>query len=320
MIETSDADSEYVLISPCRNEQDYMVTTLESIVAQTHKPSLWVIVDDGSTDNTANILREYQQKYSFINILTLEDRGSRMVGPGVVNAFNSGFKLIDHEAYSYIGKLDLDLDVPPKYFETLIGRMKQDPRLGNCSGKPYFYKKDRLFSERRGDELSVGMIKFLRMSCFLQIEGFISQVMWDAIDCHKARYLGWKVRSWDIEPLRFIHLRQMGSSQSGILTGKMRHGFGQYFMGTGLFYMAASSIFRSIEKPYILGAMAMYWGYLKSYLKEEEKLADKELINFIRNFQRASLFKGKSMAIAKFESHYEHKWNPIRHIRSSVRS
>ena len=199
----------YVLISPCRNESAYMRRTLDSVVAQTLTPALWVIVDDGSTDETPHILADYAARHDWIRVVSKPDRGHRAVGPGVVEAFYYGYDQIDPTRFAYSCKLDLDLDLPPRYFETLIERMEADPRIGTCSGKPYVRQGDRLVSERRGDEMSVGMTKFYRRACFEAIGGYVREVMWDAIDCHKARQKGGKAGSWDDPDLRFAHLRPM---------------------------------------------------------------------------------------------------------------
>ena len=292
----------YVLISPCRNEADYMRRTLDSVVAQSLQPTLWVIVDDGSTDETPQILADYAAKHDWIRIVQKPDRGHRAVGPGVVEAFYVGYQSIDPADFTYSCKLDLDLDLPPRYFETLIERMEADPRIGTCSGKPYIRQNDTLVSERRGDEMSVGMTKFYRRTCFEDIGGYVHEVMWDAIDCHKARQRGWKAVSWDHPDLNFEHLRPMGSSQTSIWTGKRRHGFGQYFMGSDLFFYAATCVFRMAEKPYVLGGLAMMQGYLAAWMRGDRQLDDPELRAFIRAYQRQALFKGKSRAVAEIEA------------------
>ena len=292
----------YVLISPCRNEADYMRRTLDSVVAQSLQPTLWVIVDDGSTDETPQILADYAAKHDWIRIVQKPDRGHRAVGPGVVEAFYVGYQSIDPADFTYSCKLDLDLELPPRYFETLIERMEADPRIGTCSGKPYIRQNGTLVSERRGDEMSVGMTKFYRRTCFEDIGGYVHEGMWDAIDCHKARQRGWKAVSWDHPDLNFEHLRPMGSSQTSIWTGKRRHGFGQYFMGSDLFFYAATCVFRMAEKPYVLGGLAMMQGYLAAWTRGDRQLDDPELRAFIRAYQRQALFKGKSRAVAEIEA------------------
>jgi len=304
--------SSYVVISPCRDEDEYMVKTLDSMVAQTHRPKKWIIVDDGSTDSSPEILRDYAARYPFIEIVTRANRGYRKVGPGVVDAFYEGYNRINADDYDFVCKLDLDLDIPARYFETLIKKMAENPRIGTCSGKPYNLINGKLVSEERGDEMSVGMIKFYRVSAFKQIGGIMRQVMWDAIDCHRCRQLGWIAISWDEPDLRFIHLRLMGSSQQSILVGRMRHGFGQYFMGTGVAYMAATSVYRMLHRPFIIGGLAMFWGYLKCVIQRPTRIEDAGLQKFIRGFQWRCLLLGKTRAMQQVDKLQEKVWNPER--------
>lgn len=292
----------YVVVSPCRNEAAFMRRTLDSVVAQSLQPSLWVIVDDGSTDETPEILAEYAARHDWIRVIQKPDRGHRAVGPGVVEAFYAGYDSIDPSQFAYSCKMDLDLDLPPRYFEELILRMEADPRIGTCSGKPYMRVNGELVSERRGDEMSVGMTKFYRRACFEAIGGYVREVMWDAIDCHKARQLGWRAVSWDDEALRFEHLRPMGSSQQSIYVGRRRHGFGQYFMGSDPLFYAATCVFRMSEPPYVLGGLAMLQGYLGAWWRGERQLDDPELRAFIRAYQRRALTVGKARAVAEIEA------------------
>ena len=285
-----------------------MRRTLDSMVAQTLRPARWVIVDDGSTDESPAILAEYAARHDWIRVVQKPDRGHRAVGPGVIEAFYFGMDAIGPTDLPYLCKLDLDLDLPPQYFETLIERMEMNPRIGTCSGKPYIRRNGRLVSERRGDEMSVGMTKLYRRRCFDAIGGFVREVMWDAIDCHKARQLGWIAVSWDDPELRFEHLRPMGSSQSSIWTGKRRHGFGQWFMGSDPLFYTASCVFRMAEPPYVLGGLAMLQGYLAAWWRGDRQLDDPELRAFIRAYQRRALIAGKRRATAEFESERASVW------------
>ena len=223
----------YLLISPCRDEAQYLRRTLDSVAAQSVQPAAWVIVDDGSTDETPAILEEYARRLPYLRVVRRTDRGRREVGPGVIAAFYAGLKTVRLEDFDYLCKLDMDLDLPVRYFELLMQRMESDPRIGTTSGKPWFVhpQSGALVPEICGDEMSVGMTKFYRVACFQEIGGFVRQVMWDGIDCHRARMLGWIAESIDDEPLRFVHLRPQGASQKGIWTGRLRAGFGQYYHG-----------------------------------------------------------------------------------------
>ena len=286
----------YVLISPCRNEAAYMRQTLDTVIAQSVRPAKWVIVDDGSSDATPAILAEYAAKHDWIQIVVRKDRGHRAVGPGVIDAFYAGYNAITPTDYEFMCKLDLDLRLPPRYFEILMERMHTNPDIATCSGKAYIEEEGELIDERHGDETSLGMTKFYRVTCFEAIGGFVREVMWDGIDCHRCRMMGWIACSWNEPDLRFVHLRPMGSSQQGIYTGRMRHGFGQYFMGTGFFYMAASAISRLNQKPYILGGVATLWGWIRSALKRSPRYQNPEFRQFLRRYQMRSLIVGKARA------------------------
>lgn len=120
-----------------------MRETLETVIAQSVRPAKWVIVDDGSTDATAEILAQYAKKCDWIDIVKREDRGGRSVGPGVIEAFYAGYEKINPDDYEFLCKLDLDLRLPPRYFEILMQRMRADPRIASCSGKAYLEVDDR---------------------------------------------------------------------------------------------------------------------------------------------------------------------------------
>ena len=296
----------YVLISPCRNEADYMRQTLDSVIAQSIQPTKWIIVDDGSGDETPQILAEYASKHDWIKIVTRSDRGHRAVGPGVIDAFYSGYDTINPDDYSYLCKLDLDLRLPPRYFEILMERMDANPFIATCSGKAYIEAGGHLVSERHGDETSLGMTKFYRVACFKAIGGFVREVMWDGIDCHRCRMKGWIACSWDDPELRFVHLRPMGSSQQSIYTGRMRHGYGQYFMGSSLLFMIASAVYRLNEKPYLLGSLAILWGWVRSALQGKPRYNDMEFRRFLRKYQMRALLVGKKKAIEEINRQYAH--------------
>ena len=292
----------YVLISPCRDEAKYMRETLDSVSNQSVRPTRWIIIDDGSTDSTPEVLADYRAKHDWIEVVTRRDRGQRSVGPGVVEAFYAGYKVINPDNYEYLCKLDLDLRLPRRYFEILIEKMTTDPRIATCSGKAYSHENGRLVAERHGDDTSLGMTKFYRVACFKAIGGFVREVMWDGIDCHRCRMNGWIACSWDEPELRFVHLRPMGSSQQSIFSGRVRHGYGQYFMGTGLLYMAASAISRINQKPFVLGSVAMSWGWVKSAINRKPRYDDAEFQRFLRRYQRRVLLVGKKRAIEEIHS------------------
>jgi len=301
----------YVVVSPCRNEEQFMRRTLDSVTGQSVPPALWVIVDDGSTDSTPEVLAEYAARFPFIRVIRRDDRGVRSVGPGVIEAFYAGIDTVNTDEFEYLCKLDLDLDLPVRYFERLMELMEAEPRLGTLSGKAYYVNdEERLVSENIGDEVSVGASKFYRVECFRQIGGFVRQVMWDGIDCHRCRMLGWNAQSRDDTDIRFIHLRPMGTSHQGIWTGRKRHGQGQYFMGTGMSYMTASAIYRMFKPPIIVGGIAMWCGFVGAAIARRPRYDDKGFRAFLRRYQWEGLLLGKARAARRAAARHAHLWNP----------
>lgn len=279
----------YIVISPVRDEGKFIARTIESMVAQTVLPALWIIVDDGSTDDTAEIAAAAAKKHSWIKVHPRADRGNRKVGAGVVEAFYDGLDTVDLNDYQYLCKLDGDLEFGPTYFERLFERFEADRRLGTASGKSWLRVGRRLVPERSGDDFSHGQTKLYRIACFQEIGGFVREVMWDGIDCHRCRMKGWEARSFNDEELRFIHLRPMGSSYRSILHGRLRWGRGQYFMGTHWVYALAIAAYRMVERPFIIGGIWILVGFLSGYILRRKRYDDKEFRTYLREWQLSRL-------------------------------
>ena len=145
--------------------------------------------------------------------------------------------------------------------------------------------------------MSLGHDEAHRVSCFKAIGGFVPKVMWDGIDCHRCRMKGWIARSWDEPELRFIYPRPKGSSQQSVYAGRMRHGFGQYFMGTGLGFMLASAVSRINQKPNVVGSLAMLWGWLQSAPGRRPRYQDAEFRRFLLRYRRRALLVGKNQLL-----------------------
>jgi len=301
----------YLLISPCRDEAQYLKRTLESVAAQSVPPALWVVVDDGSTDETPAILADYARRLPYLRVIRRTDRGRRQVGPGVIEAFYAGLETVRLEDFDYLCKLDMDLDLPARYFELLMQRMESNPRLGTTSGRPWFVNplSGKLVQEVCSADMSVGMTKFYRVACFNEIGGFVRQVMWDGIDCHRARMLGWIAESVDLEPYRFIHLRPQGASQNGIFTGRLRAGYGHYFMGTSPLYYLGVAARMSVSHPVLIGSVAQLWGYFTSWLRGLPRYDDIEFRRFLRSYQHACLRMGKRAAAARVGAERAQLWH-----------
>lgn len=262
-----------VVISPVKDEAQYLQRTINSMLAQTLKPVLWIIVNDGSSDATGAIADEAAASHEWIQVVHRPQQRQRRVGPGVIDAFYDGLSRAESEDYEYLCKLDGDLEFQPRYFETLIERFENNPRLGTASGKCSLVINGKLVEERSGDEFSAGPAKLYRRQCFEEIGGFVHEVMWDGIDCHRCRMCGWEAMSFPDAELRILHLRQMGSSHRSVFHGRLRWGRGQYFMGTHPLYVAGIGAYRMLERPWILGGLCIVAGYCLSWIQRRPRFS-----------------------------------------------
>ncbi len=290
----------YVLITPCRDEAKYVQHTIDTVVAQSVQPAKWVIVDDGSSDATPEILARAAREHPFIEIVRRENRGERAVGPGVIDAFNAGLERVELSEYGYVCKLDADLELPPRYFERLMEHCEADSWLGTVSGKLLVRSGDRFVEERCGDENSIGPTKFYRVDCFQDIGGFARQVCWDGIDGHLCRMKNWMARSIDEPILHVIHLRRMGSSHKGLWTGRMRWGRGKYIMGSRPYYVLPVAFYRMLERPYVIGGLGILCGYLSAWLRHLPRYDDPAYLKFLRRYELLSLVQGKRRTMERY--------------------
>ena len=280
-----------LVITPCHNEEDYLPKTADCMEKQVLKPTLWLIVNDGSSDKTGEIAENIARKNRpWVNVIHREKRKEREVGPGVIDAFYAGLDTVNIDDFEYLCKFDADLEFGPYLFQGLVEKMEQNPKLGTVSGKAVEKFPDgKLKLLRTSNEFSLGACKFYRVQAFKDIGGFVREVMWDGIDCHKCRMKGWEAKSYLDEKLRVLHLRQMGSSHKSIFHGRRRWGKGQYFMGTHPLYILGISVYRMLEPPWILGGLNILIGYILAWLKGEPRYEDLEFRRYLRAWQLKKL-------------------------------
>jgi len=283
----------YAIITPCRNEATHLPKTIADIARQTVLPTIWVIVDDGSTDGTAAILQNAAKTYPFIRVVTRGDRGFRAVGPGVIDAFYAGLETLELDGFDFICKLDADLEIPPRYFETAFGFFDADPCLGNLSGKVFFRRGDDLVDERLGDENACGQAKLYRVACFKEIGGFVRQLCWDGIDGHLCRMNGWVAAASDDPNLRIIEQRPMGASHVSLWEGRKRWGRGKYSMGSSLIYVLAVSVFRCFQRPFLLSGLGILVGYVQAAIRGADRYSNAAYRRFLASYERRALLVGK---------------------------
>ena len=294
-----------LVVSPTKDEEAYLEHTIASMVAQTVRPTLWIIVNDGSTDRTGMIADAAAAAHpDWICVLHRPPGTARRVGPGVIDALYAGFDTVSLDDYEYVCKLDGDLEFGPLYFEACFERFEADRRLGTLSGKTSIPVAGGWATERTGDEFSHGVAKLYRRECFEQIGGFVREVMWDGIDCHRCRMLGWEAKSVDVPELAIKHLRQMGSSHKSVYHGRRRWGRGQYFMGTHPLYLLGITGYRMVERPWILGGLNILAGYAGAWLKREPRYtnADPDFRSYLHAWQLQELrrrFLGRAAGVGQ---------------------
>lgn len=278
-----------LIITPAKDEAEYIEKTIRSLEEQTHRPACWVIVDDGSSDETGRLADEAAAKHDWIKVLHRPAGTQRRVGPGVIEAFYAGLETECMRDFDYVCKMDADIELQPQYFETLMQRFADNPRLGTISGKCWVPMDGQFVLERTGNQFSHGVAKLFRRECFEEIGGFVREVMWDGIDCHRCRMLGWEAVSCDDPALRIIHLRLMGSSYQSVYHGRRRWGRGQYFMGSHPVYLLGIMFYRMLERPYVLGGLCLLAGYLGSWLSRANRYEDDEFHRYLHKWQFAEL-------------------------------
>lgn len=283
-----------VIISPVRNESKYLRLTLDSITAQTRRPLEWIIVDDGSTDETPAIVEDYAARFPFIRLVRRQDRGYRALGGGVIAAFNYGRARIAAADYRYIAKLDGDMSFGPRYIERMLAALDADPQLAAVSGKVFRPEGEGYVEEYIIDEMVAGQFKFYKREAFEAIGGFVEGILWDGIDIHTARMKGWTTRSFHDPEARLIHHRLMGSSDRNVYKGRVRLGKGIYFMGYHPLYALASGLFRMHEKPYVIGGLIIVAAYFYALVTRAPRYDNPE---FRAHLQRWQLRKLKQLVL-----------------------
>lgn len=277
-------NSKYVLITAARNEESFIENTLKAVISQTISPTRWVIVSDGSTDRTDDIIRSYSKDLKFIRLLRLEDAAKRNFRSQVY-AINAGVGELRNEVYQYIGNTDADISFGPEYFHELIKKFQKSPKLGLAGGTIYEENKG-VFAPRKFNSVKSvpHAVQFFRRECFEQVGGYLP-LKYGGPDTHAvvmARMIGWKVQSY---PDLYVFHHRPTSSCEGFIRAAIRQGKMDYSLGNHPLFELFKCASRIREKPYFLYAFTHMIGFVSALCQKESRIVSDEFINYLRKEQ-----------------------------------
>lgn len=281
---TADDDQHhYVVITPVRNEEKYIEATIASMAYQEIRPCEWIIVNDGSSDNTGPIIDEAAGRLSWIKPIHRGDRGFRHAGTGVMESFREGYEALTCHAWNYIVKMDGDLKFDSRYFRQCFAHFDENPRLGigggmichEENGVTRVDDKNPLFHVR-------GATKIYRKKCWQDIAPLLCSPGWDTVDEVKANMLGWETKSFT--DLQLLHLRHTGAAD-GTWRHLIKSGTVRYVSGYHPLFVLAKAVRMLPQKPYLLASLAFLYGYIGCFFRNVQRVTDPAFISYARSQQ-----------------------------------
>ena len=288
----------YVVITPARNEAQFIELTLKSVTNQTVRPQKWVIVSDGSTDGTDEIVKKYMERHAWIELVRMPDRSERHFA-GKVHAFNQGCARVAGLNYDVIASLDADISFEADYFAMLLAKLSDDRELGlvgtpfqETSGQKYDYRFVSI-------EHVSGACQVFRRECFEQIGGYVA-VKGGSIDhiaVISARMKGWKTRTFTEKVC--LHHRAMGTAGRGVLKSRFKQGMKDYSIGNHPLWELFRTVRQMSMPPIVLGGLGLGTGYLWGLVSRAPRPVSRELIVFHRReqMQRLARFFGRKRSV-----------------------
>lgn len=274
-----------LIITPCRDEEENLGRLIRSMAAQERPPDRWIIVDDGSTDGTADVVRNAAKEHEWIELAETDRSGSRALGAPVVRAFERGLAAAGDDPWEVIGKLDADLELPPDAIVRILD-LFGDTEVGAAGPGIYLVTRGGLEFERYPSHFVPGQAKFYRRECFEAINGFRPIIGWDYIDVVDARRRGWKTVSDPSIVVR--HYRLMGEAH-GSLKSRVRWGHATYIVGSHPLFALVKGLYRMRDRPRIVGGLAIIAGFVQATLDPRiVQIDDAGLIDYL---QREQLYR-----------------------------
>lgn len=278
----------YVLITPARNEAEFIELTIKSVVGQTHLPLKWVIVSDGSTDSTDDIVMRYAAEHTWIELLRMPERRERNFA-GKAHAVKAGYDRIRGLQFDVVGSLDGDISFDQDYFPLLLQKLAEHQSLG-VIGTPFKDSSNRTYDYRFVNiEHVTGCCQVFRRQCFEDIGGYMAVKggSVDTIAVISARMKGWKTRTFT--DTAYLHHRSFGTAQTSALMASFRQGVKDHAIGNHPVWEVFRTVYQATRKPIIAGSIMLASGYLWATLRRMERPVSTELMKFNRREQMERL-------------------------------
>ena len=280
----------FITITPARDEEDFLPRLIASMTAQTLKPSRWIVIDDGSTDATAEILDRAAVAHRWIDVKHLPKGRERL--PGGESILMQFLPTELWQDYDAILRIDADISFKPDFAELLATEFKRDARLG-IAGATLFEPEGSAWREIRMPSFHTrGAVKMYSRECFAAIEGLSTGLGWDTLDEARAMMLGFKSRSF--RHIRAYHHRPQGAA-GGYLRANLAAGRAAYNVGYHPLFLMMRAAKRGVSWPPVIGGIVLFAGYLEGYLRRNQKLASPDLVKFIRRQQLRRLLMMESV-------------------------
>lgn len=272
-----------LLITPARDEAAHLERTIRAVAAQTRPPDLWLIVDDGSTDGTPELLARLAPEVPFLEVRQAPPRRLRRGEDGLALAaeavaFNAALESVDLAGFTHVGKLDADVEVPPRYLEQLLERFAAEPRLGIAGGALLELEDGSWRLTKVPANHVRGALKLYSRECFEAIGGVQERLGWDTIDETYARMRGFETRS--LPEVQARHHRPV-ATRGGTLRGRARHGQCAYILRYGFWWVALRSLKVACQRPRGLSGLAFLYGYLRAALRRQGRVDDEQYRRFV---------------------------------------
>jgi glycosyltransferase involved in cell wall biosynthesis len=277
----------YALVTPAKNEAVFIEQTLKSVIGQTVMPLKWVIVSDGSTDGTDEIVSQYAAHYEWIELLRMPERGERDFA-GKVGAFNAGYARLAGLGYDIVGNLDADISVDPEYFAFLLEKFAVMPDLG-VAGTPFVEEGFQYNYNFVSIDHVSGACQLFRAQCFRDIGGYkpIKGGGIDLVAVTTARMLGWRTRTFTEKTC--LHHRLTGTGKDGLLKARFKVGQKDYFLGGHPLWELFRAVYQMTLRPYFLGGVFILAGYFWAWCNRYERRISPELMRFRHQEQMQQL-------------------------------